>query len=144
MPEDLKLLNRVKNHPVHIIEENGNISFSSFIPFCSFGEDMNSMGAKFEEFYHPVCNSFAKKMHNDQICYEVDLDEYKDNKKIKNQLKYGLVLILDYNEDRQMYNMNDLVEKNENNFTPKKENTVNIHLNTIGNMFPSWEEYQKQ
>ena len=83
-------------------------------------------------------------MHNDQICYEVDLDEYKDNKKIKNQLKYGLVLILDYNEDRQMYNINDLVEKNENNFTPKKENTVNIHLNTIGNMFPSWEEYQKQ
>ena len=90
------------------------------------------MGTRFRNFSHPVCNSFVKKMHHDQICYEVDLDKYKDKKKIDNQLKYGLVLILDYNEDRQMYNMNNLVEENENNFTPKKENTVNIHLNTIG------------
>ena len=140
----MKLLNGVNNHPVHITKDNGEISTSSFIPFCSFGEDMKTMGIEFGNFPHPVCNSFTKKMHHDQICYEVDLDKYKDKTKIENQLKYGLVLILDYNEDRQMYNINDLVEKNENNYTPKKENTVNIHLNTIGNMFPSWEEYQKQ
>lgn len=132
MTVDLKLLNRVNNHPVHITEDNGDISPSSFIPFCSFGENMKTMGTKLEKFHEPVCSSFAKKMHHDQICYEVDLDKYKDKKKIKKQLKYGLVLILDYNEDRQMYDTKKLKE-DENYFTPKTKNTVNIHLNTIGN-----------
>ena len=131
---DLSLLNDVKNHPVHLAKDNGDLSPSSFIPFCSFGEDMKTMGTKVKQFNDPVCNSFAKKMHHDQICYEIDLEKYKDKKKIKNQLKYGLVLILDYNEDRQLYDTNTRVEKNENKFTPTKENTVNIHLNTIGIM----------
>lgn len=123
-------MNGVKNHPVHITEDK---LFSSFIPFCSFGGDMKTMGTKLEQFDEPVCNSFGKKMHHDQICYEVDLDKYKDKSKIKNQLKYGLVLILDYNEDRQMYYTNNNVEEDEDIFAPKQENTVNIHLNTIGN-----------
>ena len=93
------------------------------------------MGTKLDQFSHPVCNSFVRKMHYDQICYEVDLNKYKDEKKIKDQLEYGLVLILDYNEDRQMYDDNNLVEEDENIFTSNKENSINIHLNTIGSCF---------
>ena len=94
---------------------------------------MKIIGTKVEQFNDPVCSSFEKKMHHDQLCYEVDLDKYKDKKKLKNQLKYGLVLILDNNEDRQMFYMDNHVEEDEDIFSPKKENTVNIHLNTIGN-----------
>ena len=34
------------SHPPHIIIEDGNKSLSSFIPFCSFGEDKKAMGTK--------------------------------------------------------------------------------------------------
>ena len=46
------LFHTVSNHPVHIMG-NGRLSPSAFIPFCSFGEDLNSMGIKIEQFKHP-------------------------------------------------------------------------------------------
>ena len=62
---------------------------------------MDAMGTKAEGFNYSVCNSFKEKILNDQLCYEVDLEKFKDRKNINNQLKKGLILILDYNEDRQ-------------------------------------------
>ena len=51
----------------------------------------------------PVCNSFKAKILNDQLCYEVDLKEYRDsNTKFDRNLKLGLVFFMDYNEDRQV------------------------------------------
>ena len=89
------------------------------------------MGAKIEDFDLPVCNTFNATMLLDQVCYEVDLDSYKDKTKIENQLKYGLILILDYNEYKQL----DNEQKNQptNLFVAEDENTVNIHLDTISN-----------
>ena len=66
------------NHPVHILDEEGNFSPSSFIPFCAFGNDMKSMGREINGFDDPVCDSFEAKIRNDQLCYEVDLEKYKD------------------------------------------------------------------
>ena len=63
------------NHPVHILDRQGNISPSSFIPFCSFGNDMKSMGREMKGFDVPVCDSFEAKIRNDQLCYEVDLQK---------------------------------------------------------------------
>ena len=38
-----------------------------------------------KEFEDPVCDSFKAKIRNDQLCYEVDLEKYKDkNKLLKN------------------------------------------------------------
>ena len=51
-----------------------NLSPSSFIPFCSFGEEF--IGAKVDEF-----------------CFCVKIQE--------KQLEKGLTLLLDYNEERQ-------------------------------------------
>ena len=93
------LLQRVNNHPVHILNNEGGLSPSSFIPFCSFGEEF--IGTRINEFKIPVCNIFKPKPYFNQLCYETDLQELKDREKIKEQLKFGLTLVLDYNEERQ-------------------------------------------
>ena len=120
---DRNMFHRVSNHPVHMLEKEGTFSPSSFIPFCSFGDDMNIMGKKLNGFHDSVCDSFEAKIRNDELCYEVDLEKYRDESKIKEQLESGLVLVLDYNLERQskMYN-------------PKKVNSsenVHIYLDTI-------------
>ena len=118
---------------MHIIDEGGNRSPSAFIPFCSFGEDMTSMGKETDGFNVPVCNSFKAKVKDDQLCYEIDLQKYKNETNIEDQLKSGLVLILDYNEDRQWI-MKRQVMKNVGKkkiFSSKEENSVQIYLDTI-------------
>ena len=62
---------------------------------------MNAMGTKIQQFDVPICTSFKFKARNNQLCYEVDLEKYKQSVNIQNQLENGLVLLLDYNEERQ-------------------------------------------
>ena len=123
------------NHPVHILDrDRGTISPSSFIPFCAFGDDMKSMGREINEFHVPVCDSFEAIIKNEQLCYEVDLEKFKDLDKIKEQLESGLVLILDYNIERQskMYNRNK-----------SSDNGNDVHhvfLNTISKLYFVFEQ----
>ena len=58
------------------------------------------LGEKIEEFHVPVCNSFRPKILNKQLCYEVDINQYK-NKFSASNLKIGLTFFVDLNEDRQ-------------------------------------------
>ena len=96
---------------------------------------MKVMGTKVEGFNISVCNSFEEKILNDQLCYEVDLEKFKDRKNINNQLKKGLILILDYNEDRQIpLNSKEIkIEKisEEDVFLTEEEDSVQIYLDTI-------------
>ena len=122
------------NHPVHILKSNGNLSQSAFIPFCSFGEDMAVMGVKHEAFNSPVCNSFEAVIHKDQLCYQIDLEKYKDTKKIKRQLQHGLVLLLDYNEERDKSQSSRKRPKGQFIFSPDKDISSQIFLDTISNI----------
>ena len=117
-------------HPVHIFDREGNISPSSFIPFCSFGNDMKIMGKEVNGFNDPVCNSFEAKIRNDQLCYEVDLEKYKDEINIKEQLESGLVLILDYNLERQSVTYNPEILHS----VGSDENNGHIYLDTISKL----------
>ena len=97
-----ELIKRIENHPVHILDQYGNLSPSSFIPFCSFGGKKGIMGKRIDGFSTPVCNSFVPKLFNGQLCYEVDLENFKTNlTNIRKGLKSGLVLVLDINKERQ-------------------------------------------
>ena len=60
---------------------------------------MSAMGVKIDQLNVPVCNSFKAKIMQDQLCYQVDPNKFRD----KIDLKAGLALTLfiDYNEDRQ-------------------------------------------
>ena len=97
------------NHPVHISDkQSGKISTSAFIPFCEFGGNMSSVGTKIKEFSVPICTAFEPTVLYDQLCYEIDLEKFKDPFDIAdNQLKKGFVFIMDYNEDRQVSNNTD-------------------------------------
>ena len=117
-------------HPVHIFDREGNISPSSFIPFCSFGNDMKIMGKEVNGFNDPVCKSFEAKIRNDQLCYEVDLEKYKDEINIKEQLESGLVLILDYNLERQSVTYNPEILHS----VGSDENNGHIYLDTISKL----------
>ena len=81
-------------------------------------------------FKDPVCDSFESKIRNDQLCYEVDLEKFKNENKIKEQIKSGLVLLLDYNLERQseMYNPKKL------NKVGSDENNVHLYLDTISKL----------
>ena len=92
---------------------------------------MKNIGTKSEQYDVPVCNGFKSKIRNNQLCYQVDLEDYKDTNNIENQLKEGLVLIMDYNEERQMPKL--MVHK-----IAEKENSVKIYLETISNYYTSF------
>ena len=95
-----KKLQKITNHPVHFIEEDGNLSPTALIPFCEFSGNMSVMGVKMEQFDVPVCNSFRPEIIKDQLCYTVDPNEYKSKIDLKGEL--SLSLFVHYNEDRQM------------------------------------------
>ena len=134
---DLEDLHRVSNHPVHIVDEDGNLSPSSFIPFCEFGGNMSAMGVKVDQIDVPVCNSFKAKVLNDQLCYEVDPNLYIDRNDPKKDLKLGLVLALDFNEDRQTAEGGEveLEENIEDGMIDQKTNGkqhATIYINSLG------------
>ena len=89
----------------------------------------------------PVCNSFKAKILNDQLCYEVDLKEYRgSNTKFDRNLKLGLVFFMDYNEDRQVV----VEEDYEDNWVDSWVQVVDhddddkkgfIYINTIGEYY---------
>ena len=85
---------------MHIQDEDGVLSPTALIPFCEFGGNMSVMGVKIDQFDVPVCNSFRPKIIMDQLCYQVDPNEYKN--KIDLQGDLSLSLFIHYNEDRQM------------------------------------------
>ena len=113
---------------------NNQISPSAFIPFCSFGGNISSMGVMIDNFPVPVCNSFVPKVLHDEICYEVDLNRFRDNDNIGNELRMGFSFYLDYNEDRQV-TLNKTFRKSKEFHSIKDvigSNHAFIYLDTIG------------
>ena len=124
------------NHPVHM---TGNILSSTFIPFCSFGLSMDIFGEELPNFHVPVCRLFREKIVDGQVCYEADLNQYRDRVNWKEALLSGLSLIIDTNDE---YDVKNIMEKKDpelkeigkyfNTFKDdKKHNTFTLMLKTI-------------
>ena len=92
---------------------------TALIPFCEFGGRLDAMGVKIEQIKDPVCNSFRPVVIRDQLCYQVDPNEYKHNIDLNYDL--SLSLYITYNENRQL----GQVDSSEEPF---------IIINTIGKM----------
>ena len=84
------------------MDKHGNLSPTALIPFCEFGGDMSIMGVKIDQFDDPVCNSFRPKIVMDQLCYQVDPNEYKNKIRNLEGDNISLSLFIHYNEDRQI------------------------------------------
>ena len=113
------------------------MSPSAFIPFCEFGGNMSAVGAHIYQFNVPVCTSFEAKILNDQLCYEIDLNRFASKANVHNELELGFNFIMDYNEDRQITNNENVIEEENaglaSNFIESdKKNHAFIYLNTIG------------
>ena len=132
---DQKLLQTVNNHPVHVLDRNGKFSPSAFIPFCSFGEDQ--LGLKIDQFDHRVCDIFTPVVLKDQLCYEANLDQLRDDQKFLTQLKMGLFLIIDYNEEKQfgIFVGENRQNRNDTKLKFTDDHAASIHMDTIGNKF---------
>ena len=95
------------NHPVHLIDGEGKLLPSALIPFCDFGGDMSWIGKKIEEFDLPVCNSFRRSLLKGQLCYELDVNQTTEQQFSGDQLRMGLTLLMDNNEDRMISDKNN-------------------------------------
>ena len=98
---------------------------------------MSAMGTSIDRFDVPVCNAFREKILNDQLCYEVDLNNFTNKGNIEKELRSGFAFIIDYNEDRQFtFDMEDTSEKDEDLVSKivksDDEGHAYIYLNTIG------------
>ena len=125
------------NHPVHI---PGNLVKSAFIPFCSFGSSMELFGEELADFHVPVCRLFREKIVDGQVCYEADVNQFKNKLGPWDKtLQSGLRLIIDTNDE---YDVKNILEKksaktieNLESFDPFKktedENSFIIMLKTI-------------
>ena len=90
----------------NVAHVNEKYDSGALIPFCEFGGNMSVMGFKKEKFEFPFCNSFRPKIVMDQLCFQVDPNEYKDKIDLKGEL--SLSLYIHYNKDRQMEDMEDM------------------------------------
>ena len=126
-----KNLNKIANHPVHIVDEDNNFLPSSLIPFCWLGNNMEQSKHN-EKLDVKVCSSFKAKLRNDQVCYEMDPNELLNGSSANNIVLY---LLIDENKDRQK-------SKTSNNVTVTEKETFMlddveqegsvVYLNTIG------------
>ena len=110
---DSDRLQKIVNHPVHIIGNSGELSPSALIPFCEFGGH-ETMGIKIDQFDVAVCNSFQAKILNDQLCYELDPNKFNVSKE---DFKQGITFYVDTNEEKQTF---------------PKDNDFKIYLDTLG------------
>ena len=133
------------NHPVHTSDE---AKISAFIPFCSFGDDADRVGKRFAGFNFPVCSLFREKIVEGQVCYEADINQFKDKVNWVEALSRGLGLIVDTNAEYDVKNLfvhhgvspgvsPETTEKTKKSFDvfkrSKTEKTFRILLETISN-----------
>ena len=88
----------------------GNMSPTALIPFCDLGGNLSATGEKIDQFDVPVCNCFKEKIVEDQLCYEMDPNLYINKDITENAKQFDLVLVIDYNEDRQLYLDEETIE----------------------------------
>ena len=128
------------HHPVHIIDTNNNLSPSAFIPFCEFGGNMSLLGQKIEQFQVPVCSSFRKTFLNGKTCYSIDINEIMRERNIKMDKKLledGLVVLMDFNEERSTITNQSVFENNKISLTNmmtnenKFQNGASIYFGTL-------------
>ena len=66
---------------------------------------MDLIGEKLSHFQVPVCSLFRKKIFSGQVCYEADLNQFKNKIDWKRALKIGFSFIIDTNDEYDVKNL---------------------------------------
>ena len=97
------MVQRLSNHPVHVLDGDKMLSPSAFIPFCSFGGNMSALGARIKMINLPVCTSFQEHVFKDQLCYQIDVNKLNvASRDGEDGSGLGLTFAIDINEERQV------------------------------------------
>ena len=105
---------------------------------------MSLLGRKAEGFQAPVCSAFTRKIINNQLCYEVDLNRFRDQVDWQESLQSGLSLVIDTNDEydvRKLLTENGNIKTEENKLDPYQNKQLqgkfSIFLKTISkSLFP--------
>ena len=113
------------------------------IPFCSLGDDADPVGKKFDSFQTPVCNLFKETIVAGQVCYEADINQFKNGVNWEDIITKGFGFLVDTNDEYDVKQSSrkspdpDTTKKTEKSFDIYKhsqtEDTFRILLNTISN-----------
>ena len=110
---------------------------------------MSLLGRKVEGFQVPVCSAFTGKIVNNQLCYEVDLNRFRDQVDWEEALQSGLSLVIDTNDE---YDVRKLLTEDGNIETQQDkldsydnrqlEGKFSIYLKTISKayLFPLFDK----
>ena len=131
------------SHPVHFAESGEFKVTSSLIPFCQLGDDMAAMGRKVPHFTRAVCSSFRETVLEGQVCYEVDVNKFRESEdwKTGESMEFGVGILVDTNEEydtKRFYPSN--LETNRSNTESslrsyvqfEDSSKVKIYLHTLG------------
>ena len=124
---------KLSNHPVHLVDKDGNLNPTALVPFCSVSDNYSAMGVKIDQIDVPICNSFRPKISKDQLCYTVDLNKIKQKIDIKDTITFSF--FIDYNEDREFSSIYDVDKATSKNADRARDG---ILIETIGNINTSY------
>ena len=92
---------------------------------------MDLIGEKLSNFHVPVCSLFRKKIYSGQVCYEADLNQFKNKIDWKRALKKGFSFIIDTNDE---YDVKNLFER---------KSSKRLENNLVFNSFQETEDDDK-
>ena len=133
-------MSQVNNHPVHILDSDGKMSPSSFIPFCFYGKNRLKTTQNVDQFRQTVCSSFQGRVFKDQLCYEFNLTQVLEGETSSANMHIGLGFLYDNNVERFIHTQEDAEEKIRselgflNNFVTLEETEKTlVYLSSLGN-----------
>ena len=126
------------NDPVHILDDDENLSPSAFIPFCSFQGSSDLLSRDYGNFSLPVCSSFKKRILDGQLCYQINVNTIINGTTAAELQKGGLSLLVDASAE---YDLIKLLRNNpkeeifddftEEFFEAEESEEIMIHIETI-------------
>ena len=92
---------------------------------------MDLIGKKLSQFQVPFCSLFRAKIFSGQVCYEADLNQFKNKIDWKTALKKGLSFIIDTNDE---YDVKNLLQR---------KSPTRLENNLVFNSFKETEDDNK-
>ena len=86
------------------MDRNENPNPSALIPFCDLGGNISILGQNINELDIPVCSSFKEKFHDNQLCYEIDVNNFIQKENATSIKNLGLSFLVDTNNNIQIQN----------------------------------------
>ena len=86
---------------------------------------MSLLGRKADGFQDPVCSAFTGKIVNNQLCYEINLNRFRDQVDWEESLQSGLSLVIDTNDE---YDVRKLMTE-DGNIKTTEEDMLDSYFN---------------